>query len=82
MICVNKNVHLVMQHPSLGSMTEGSTDKPEVLIPMPKLGQELYIYICLSPVKMAGFVHSKSEECIIINSLIFVVVSKNILYIA
>ena len=28
MICVNKNVHLVMQHPSLGSMTEGSTEKP------------------------------------------------------
>ena len=59
MICVNKNVHLVMQHPSLGSMTEGSTHKPAILIPMPKLGQEPSIYICLSPAKMVDFMHPK-----------------------
>ena len=44
MICVNKNVHLGRQNPSLGSMTEGPTDKPEILIPMPKPGQEPSIY--------------------------------------
>ena len=40
MICVNENVHLVMQHPSLGSMTEGPTNTSETLIPMPRPGQE------------------------------------------
>ena len=75
-ICINKNVHLIMQHPSLGSMTEGPTDTSEILIPMPRPGQELSIYICLNPVKTAGFMHPKWEGCIVINSPIFVVVCK------
>ena len=58
-ICVNKNVHLVMQHPSLGPMTEGSTGTSEILISMPRPGQEPSIYICLSPVTTAGFMHPK-----------------------
>ena len=78
-LCVNKNVHLVMQHPSLGSMTKRSTDTPEILILMPKPGQEPSIYIYLSPFKIADFMHPKCEGCIVINSPIFVVVSKNIL---
>ena len=45
-----------MQHPSTGSMTEGPTEKPEILIPMPKTGQELSIYICLSSFKTADFI--------------------------
>ena len=59
MICVNKNVHLVMQHPLLGSMTEGPTETSEILIPMSRPGQEPSIYICLSPVKTADFMHPK-----------------------
>ena len=59
MIFVNKNVHLVMEHPSLGSITEGATDASEILIPMPRPGQEPSIYICLSPVKMVDFMHPK-----------------------
>ena len=70
MICVNKNVHLVLQHPSLVSVAEGPTDTSEILITMPKLWQKLFIYNCFSP-KWEGF--------IVINSLIFVAVSKNIL---
>ena len=57
MICVNENVHLVMQHPLLGSMPEGSTDTSEILIPMPKPWQEPSIYICLSPVETADSMH-------------------------
>ena len=79
-ICVNKNVHLVMQHPSLGSMTERPTDTSEILMLMPRPGQEQSIYICLSPFKTADFMHPKWEGCIVINSLIFVVVCKSILY--
>ena len=79
-ICVNRNVHLVRQHPSLGSMTKGPTDRSETLIPMPKPGQKPSIYICLSPVKTADIMHPKWEGFIVINWLIFVVVSKNILY--
>ena len=59
MIGVNKNAHLAMQHPLLWSVTEVPTDKPEILIPMPRLGQEPSIYICLSPVKTAEFMHPK-----------------------
>ena len=59
MICVNKNVHLVMQHSSLGSMTEGSTDTSEILMPIPKFEQELSIYIFLSPARMVDFKHPK-----------------------
>ena len=40
-------------------MTEGSTDTSEILIPIPKLGQEQSIYYCLSPVKMVDFMHPK-----------------------
>ena len=80
MICFNKNVHLVIQRPSLGSMTEGSTGKSKILILMPRPGQEPSIYICLSPVKTAGFMHVKLEGCIVINSLIFMIVCKNILH--
>ena len=80
MKCVNKNVHFVMQHPSLGSMTKGPIDKPEVLMPMPRPGEEPSIYICLSPVKTADLMHPKWEGCIVINSIIFVVVCRNILY--
>ena len=69
-----------MQHSTLGSMAEGSTDISEILILMPRLGQEPSIYICLSPVKTADFMHPKQEGCIIINSFIFVVACKNILY--
>ena len=61
-------------------MTEGPTDTSDILLPMPKHGQEPSIYICLSPVKTADFMHPKREECIVINSLIFVVVCKNILF--
>ena len=56
---VNKNVHLLMHHPSLGSMTAGPTVTSEILIPMPKPGQKPSIYICLSPVKTADFMHPK-----------------------
>ena len=80
MICVNKYEHLVMQHPSLGSITEGPTVTSEILVPTPRLGQELSIYICLSPVKTADFMHPKWEGCIVINSVIFVVVCRNIFY--
>ena len=69
-----------MQHPSLGSMTEGPTDTSEILIPIPKPGQEPSIYICHSPFKTADFMHPKWEGCVVVNSLIFVVASKNILY--
>ena len=69
-----------MQHLSLGPMTEEPIDKPEILMPMPKPGEERSIYICLSHVKTADFMHPKWEGCIIINSLIFVVLCKNILY--
>ena len=80
MICVNKNMHLAMQHPSSGAMTAGPTDTSEILIPMPMPGQEPSTYICLSPAKIADFMHPKWERCIVINSLVFVVVCKNILY--
>ena len=59
MIFVIKNVHLIMQHPSLGSMTEGPTDTSEILIPMTRSGQEPSMYIRLSPVKTADFMHPK-----------------------
>ena len=80
MICVYKNVRLVMQHPLLGSLTEGPTDTSKVLVPMPRPGQEPSIYICLCPVKAADFMHPKWEGCIVINSLIFVVICRNIFY--
>ena len=80
MTCVNKNVHLVMQHPSLGSMTEGSIDESEILMPIPKFEQGPSIYIFLNPTKMVDFIHPKLEGCIIINLLIFV--DKNIFCIA
>ena len=69
-----------MQHTLLGSMTKRTTNKPEILIPIPRPGQEPSIYICLSPAKAADFMHPKWERCITINSLIFVVVCRNILY--
>ena len=59
MICAYKNVHLVMENPSLGSMTEGPIDAPEVLMPIPKFGQGPSLYIFLSPVKMIDFMHPK-----------------------
>ena len=59
MICVNKNVHLIMQHPLLGSMAEGPFDASEILMPIPKFEQELSIYIFLSPAKMVDFMHPK-----------------------
>ena len=80
MICVNKNVHLVMQNPLLGSMTAGQTNTSETLILMPRRGQEPSIYICLSPFKTADFMHPKWKRCIVINSLIFMVACKNTLY--
>ena len=61
-------------------MTKRTTNKPEILIPIPRPGQEPSIYICLSPAKTADFMHPKWERCITINSLIFVVVCRNILY--
>ena len=48
-----------MQHPSLGSTTAGPSDKPDILIPMPRPGPEPSIYICLSPVKTADFKRHK-----------------------
>ena len=48
-----------MQHTLLGSMAEGSTDTLDILIPMPKLGKEPFIYICLSPVETADFMYPK-----------------------
>ena len=56
------------------------TDTSEILMPMPRPGQEPSIYIFLSPFKATDFMHPKWEGCIVINSLIFVVVCKNILY--
>ena len=41
-----------MQHPSLGSMTEGPIETPEILMPIPKFWQEVSIYIFLNPAKM------------------------------
>ena len=78
MICFNKNVYPVTQHPSLGSMTEGPIDTPEILMPIPKFRQELSIYVFLSPAKMVDFMHPKREGSIVINSLIFVLVRRNI----
>ena len=46
-----------MQHPSLGSMTEGPIDTSEILMPMPKFGQKLSIYIRLNPVKIDDLTH-------------------------
>ena len=80
MICCSKKVQFTRQHPSLGSIMAGFIDIFEILIPMPKFGQELSIYICLSLVKMVDSMNPKWEGCIVINSLIFVVVSRNILY--
>ena len=48
-----------MQHPSLGSMTEEPIDTSEILMPIPKFGQGLFIYIFLSPTKMVDFMHPK-----------------------
>ena len=59
MICVNKDVHLAMQHPSLGSMTEGPINASEILMPIPKFGQELSIYICFNGVKIDDLTHPK-----------------------
>ena len=78
MKCDNKNVHLVIQNPLLGSIIAGFIETFEILIPMPKFEQELSTYICLSPAKMVDFMHPKWEGCIVINSLIFVVISRNI----
>ena len=61
-------------------MTEWSTDTSEILMLMPKSGQESSMYIRLSPVKTTDFMHSKWERCIVINLLIFVVVGRNNLY--
>ena len=61
-----------MQHPSLGSMTEGPIDTSEILMPIPGPGQELSIYVCFSRVKIDDLTHSKGEKCIVINLLIFV----------
>ena len=61
-ICVNKNVHHVMQHPSLGSMTEGPTNRSKILMSMPRPGQEPSIYICLSPFEMVDFIHLKMRR--------------------
>ena len=79
-ICCGKKLLFTRQSPSLGSIIAGFKDTFEILIAMPIFGQELSIYICPSPVKMVDFIHSKWEGCIFINSLIFVVVSRNILY--
>ena len=80
MICCRKEVHLSRQHPSLGSIIAELIDAFEVLISMPKFGQELSVYIFLSLVKTIDFMHPNWEGFIVINSLISVVVSENILY--
>ena len=59
MICDNKNVHIATQHPSLGSIIEGPIDTSEILMPIPKFGQELLIYICFSRVKIDDLTHPK-----------------------
>ena len=46
-----------MQHPSLGSIIEEFIDVSEISMPMPRFGQELFIYICFSIVKTADFTH-------------------------
>ena len=48
-----------MQHPSSGSTTEGSIDMSEILMPIPKFGQRLSVYIFLSPTKTVDFMHPK-----------------------
>ena len=80
MICCSKKVHFTRKHTSLGSIIGEFIDPFEILIPMPKFGQKLSIYICLSPVKMVDFMDPKWEGFVILNSFIFVVVSKNTLY--
>ena len=67
-----------MQNLSLGSMTEGPINTSKILMLIPKFGQELSIYICLSRVKIDDLTHPKREGCVLINLLIFVVVSRNI----
>ena len=59
MIFVIKNVHQIMQHPSLGSMTEAPMDTFEILIPMTRSGEEPSMYIRLSSVKIADFMYPK-----------------------
>ena len=71
MICCSKKVHFTRQHPSLGSIIAEFIDTFEILITMPKFGQELSVYTCLSSVKTADFMHPKLEGCIVINSPIF-----------
>ena len=55
----NKNVHLVVQHPSLGSMTEGPINTSEILISIPRFGQELSICICFNRVEIDDLTHPK-----------------------
>ena len=51
------DVHITTQYPS--SMTEGSIETSEILITIPRFGQELSIYIRLNPAKTAVFMHPK-----------------------
>ena len=55
----SKKVNFTRKHPSLGSIIGEFIDPFEILITMPKFGQELSMYICLSPVNMVEFVHPK-----------------------
>ena len=59
MICCSKKVHFIRKHTSLGSIIGEFIDPFEILIPIPKFGQKLSIYICLSPVKMVDFMDPK-----------------------
>ena len=76
--CCNKNVHLVRQHPSLGSMIARSTDTREISMSIPKFGQGQSIYICFNRVRIEDFTHPKWEGCRVISSIIFVVIRENI----
>ena len=79
MKCVNKNVHLVMQHPSLGQWLKDLPTHLRSWYQCPGLGRNrLYTYV--SAFLKHGFMHPKWEGCIVINSLMFVVVCKNVLY--
>ena len=71
MICCRKEVHLTRQHPSLGSIIAELIDAFEVLISMPKFGQELPVYIFLSLVKTIDFMHPNWEGFIIIHSFLW-----------
>ena len=52
-------MHITTQHPLLGSVIAGPINTPEILMPIPRFGQEMSIYIFLIPAKTVDFMHPK-----------------------